>query len=94
MYGRRFIHFVKFIFQHFEMSLKWSGDDGVFRRQVSSFRYKIGDEKYPAANGRYHLYVSHACPWAHRTMIVRKLKGLESCISVSVVHYHMTKDGW
>ena len=45
-------------------------------------------------DGRYHLYVLHACPWAHRTLIFRKLKQLEDHISVSVVHPDMLTDGW
>lgn len=44
--------------------------------------------------GRYHLYVSYACPWAHRTLIVRKLKGLEEFMDVSVVHPHLLEGGW
>ncbi|KAJ3262058.1 S-glutathionyl-(chloro)hydroquinone reductase [Boothiomyces macroporosus] len=75
--------------------LKWASEDGEFKRQVSSFRniIKKGSQYPPAAN-RYHLYVSLACPWAHRTLIVRKLKGLESIIGVSVVHYYMGENGW
>lgn len=49
---------------------------------------------FKAEPGRYHLYVSMACPWANRTMIFRSLKGLEDCISVSVVHWHMAENGW
>lgn len=49
---------------------------------------------FKAEPGRYHLYVSLACPWAHRTLILRKLKRLEDVISVSVVHHYMGKDGW
>ena len=49
---------------------------------------------FKAEPGRYHLYVSLACPWAHRTLIFRVLKKLEDVISVSIVHYHMGKDGW
>ena len=49
---------------------------------------------FKAETGRYHLYVSMACPWANRTMIFRSLKGLEDCISVSVVHWHMAENGW
>ena len=49
---------------------------------------------FKAESGRYHLYVSLACPWAHRTLIFRKLKGLEDFISVSVVHWLMGADGW
>jgi putative glutathione S-transferase len=53
-----------------------------------------GDGGFAAEPGRYHLYVSHACPWAHRTMIVRALKGLEPHIDVSVVSPDMLEDGW
>ena len=49
---------------------------------------------FKAEPGRYHLYVSYACPWAHRTLILRKLKKLEDIISVSVVHHFMGDDGW
>ncbi|KAI8628256.1 ubiquitin-activating enzyme E1 1 [Xylariaceae sp. FL1651] len=91
---------------------------GEFKRQASSFRDWISDEpgaKYAPEKGRYHLYVSYACPWqwmmeegterkpnanvtgsaqAHRTLIARKLKGLEDFISFSVVHWHMGQKGW
>jgi putative glutathione S-transferase len=53
-----------------------------------------GDGGFAAEAGRYHLYVSLACPWAHRTVIFRKLKGLEKVISLSVVSPDMLKDGW
>ncbi|KAF3903003.1 hypothetical protein ABW20_dc0107751 [Dactylellina cionopaga] len=75
----------------------WASGDGEFRRQVSSFRESISsapDAKFAAEKGRYHLYVSYACPWATRTLIVRKLKGLEDLISFSVVHWHLTEKGW
>ncbi|WP_300527237.1 glutathione S-transferase family protein [Maricaulis sp.] len=49
---------------------------------------------FKAEPGRYHLYISYACPWAHRTMIYRALKGLESMITVSVVHWYMAENGW
>ncbi len=49
---------------------------------------------FKAEPGRYHLYVSMACPWANRTLIFRSLKGLEDCISISVVHWHMADNGW
>jgi glutathionyl-hydroquinone reductase len=64
---------------------------------VSSFRNWISTEpgaKFPAEKGRYHLYVSYACPWAHRTLLVRALKGLEDYISYSVVHWHLGTNGW
>lgn len=53
-----------------------------------------GDGGFKAAVGRYHLYVSLACPWAHRTLILRELKGLTSMIDVSVVHWYMAENGW
>jgi putative glutathione S-transferase len=53
-----------------------------------------GDGGFKAESGRYHLYVSYACPWAHRTLIFRVLKGLEDHISVNVVHPLMLGDGW
>jgi glutathionyl-hydroquinone reductase len=70
---------------------------GEFKRQTSAFRDSISNEpdaKFPAEKGRYHLYVSYACPWAHRTLIARKLKGLEDFISYSVVHWHLGEKGW
>jgi putative glutathione S-transferase len=53
-----------------------------------------GEGGFRAESGRYHLYVSYACPWAHRTLIFRALKGLEDHIGVSVVHPLMLADGW
>jgi putative glutathione S-transferase len=76
---------------------KFHGDDGRFHRKPTTFRAWIqADAKaaHPVAPDRYHLYVSYACPWAHRTLIARKLKKLETAISVSVVHYFMGDDGW
>ncbi|KAI5919791.1 glutathione S-transferase Gst3 [Camillea tinctor] len=70
---------------------------GEFKRPESSFRNWISKEpgaQFPPEKGRYHLYVSYACPWAHRTLIARKLKGLEDFISFSVVHWHMGEKGW
>ncbi|KAI0717001.1 glutathione S-transferase [Earliella scabrosa] len=69
--------------------------DGTFKRKASSFRRFIekGGEFEPE-KGRYHLYVSYACPWATRTLIVRKLKGLEDFIDVSVVSPRMGQHGW
>ncbi|AMO22053.1 glutathione S-transferase family protein [Ramlibacter solisilvae] len=69
---------------------------GEFVRTASAFRHWItadGSSGYPAQAGRYHLYVSLACPWAHRTLIARVLKGLEDLVSVSVVEPVMTQ-GW
>lgn len=53
-----------------------------------------GEGDFKAEAGRYHLYVSYACPWAHRTLVFRRLKKLTEAIGVSVVHPHMLKDGW
>ena len=68
---------------------------GAFQRQESKFRDWIAPGgRFPAEAGRYRLYVSLACPWAHRTLIFRTLKGLEDAIPVSVVHWHMGEQGW
>ncbi len=76
---------------------------GAFQRTTTQFRRWItpdgtpgpdGQDALPAEAGRYHLYVSLACPWAHRTLIARKLKRLEDAISLSVVDWHMGEHGW
>jgi putative glutathione S-transferase len=76
---------------------------GHFVRKAPQFRSWVsadgaagpsGDSGFKAEPGRYHLYVSLACPWAHRTLIFRALKGLEQMISISVVHWYMAEDGW
>lgn len=70
---------------------------GEFKRQSSAFRNWISKEpnaEFPAEKGRYHLYVSYACPWAHRALIVRKLKGLEEFIPYTSVHWHMGEKSW
>jgi putative glutathione S-transferase len=79
---------------------KWYDTDstgGKFERSAAQFRNWIeadASARFPAESGRYHLYVSYACPWAHRTLIFRKLKQLEDHISVSVVHPLMLENGW
>ncbi len=85
---------------------KWydtSKTGGRFQRSKSQFRDFVTKDGTPAEGrergfkaepGRYHLYVSLACPWAHRTLIFRKLKKLEDVISVSVVHHFMDENGW
>lgn len=76
---------------------------GRFERKDSSFRNWVTSDGaagpssasgFKAEAGRYHLYVSLACPWAHRALIMRVLKGLEDTISISVVHWLMLEDGW
>jgi putative glutathione S-transferase len=69
-------------------------EDGAFRRQDSVFRNQIGSPEFPAEAGRYHLYVSWACPWAHRTVIGRRLKGLEDTIGMSFVDPVRDERGW
>jgi glutathionyl-hydroquinone reductase len=87
----------------------WSGrhqpssNNGRFLRTETQFRNWVtadgsagptGEAGFAAEPGRYHLYVSLACPWAHRTLIMRRLKGLEQAIGVSVVHWHLGDQGW
>ncbi|MFY0634357.1 MAG: glutathione S-transferase family protein [Vannielia sp.] len=76
---------------------------GKFVRSTSGFRNWVtadgsagpsGEGEFAAESGRYHLYVSLACPWAHRTLIFRALKGLEAHIAVSIVHPDMLENGW
>jgi len=70
---------------------------GDFKRSESSFRSKVtrdGSSGFPAESNRYHLYVSYACPWAHRTLIMRKLKGLEDVISFNVLDWLLGEGGW
>jgi putative glutathione S-transferase len=79
------------------------GTTGRFERQDSLFRNWVtpdgrpgpsGSDGFAASAGRYHLYVSLACPWAHRALIMRALKGLEQVIPVSVTHWLMADQGW
>jgi len=70
---------------------------GRFVRRESQFRNWVtadGASGFAAEPGRYHLYVSLACPWAHRTLIFRRLKRLEDVVPISVVHWHMAENGW
>jgi putative glutathione S-transferase len=80
-----------------------AAQSGRFERQDTAFRNWVtkdgrpgpsGHDGFTAAAGRYHLYVSLACPWAHRTLIMRALKGLEQIIPVSVTHWLMGEQGW
>lgn len=81
----------------------YESKDGTFQREQAQRRHWItadgsagptGDSGFAAESGRYHLYVSLACPWAHRTLIYRNLKGLQDLIDVSVVSYLMLENGW
>lgn len=72
-------------------------EKGRFVRPATRFRDRVstdGSTPYAVAAGRYHLYVSLACPWAHRTLLMRKLKGLENAVSLSVTNPIMGDDGW
>lgn len=85
---------------------KWydtANSGGRFERSEARFRNWVtadgsagpsGEGGFKAEPGRYHLYVSLACPWAHRTLIMRRLKGLEAMIDVSIVHWLMADQGW
>ena len=81
----------------------WTDDSGRVQRPSSVFRHWVtpdgsagptGDAGFAAEAGRYHLYIARACPWAHRTTIVRELKGLQDIVSMSVTHWLMAEDGW
>ncbi len=72
-------------------------DKGAFVRGVTKFRHSISRDpaaEFAAEKGRYHLWVAHNCPWAHRTVITRNIKKLQEVVSVSVAHYHRDEDGW
>lgn len=72
-------------------------DDGEFARQEDAFRDRVnadGSTPYPPTAGRYHLYISLACPWASRTVIVRHLQGLETAIGMTVVDPIRDERGW
>lgn len=78
-----------------------SGDEpgagGSFERPATQFRGRVtadGSTDFPAEPGRYHLYAAWACPWAHRTLLMRRLQGLEQTITLSVVDAFMGDDGW
>ncbi|SEK36729.1 glutathione S-transferase family protein [Haloferax larsenii] len=72
-----------------------NNEDGEFERQTTTFRNWVGeDDRFPVESGRYHLYISRACPWAHRTAMTRALMGLEDVISLSLVEPVRIDDGW
>ena len=91
------------IWQEQEPAGTRSDGAGRFERAAAAFRNWVtpdgrpgptGSDGFSAAPGRYHLYVSLACPWAHRTLIMRALKGLEQMIPVSVTNWLMAEQGW
>ena len=71
---------------------EFAAEDGEFRRQETTFRERI--DPSDVEPGRYHLYVSYACPWAHRTLVTRALLGLEEAITVDVVDPYRESEGW
>jgi putative glutathione S-transferase len=74
-----------------------TGETGQFKRVDSSFRSRVtadGSSGFKAEAGRYHLYVAHGCPWAHRTLIYRALKGLEDIVSVAYSIPGLRTEGW
>jgi glutathionyl-hydroquinone reductase len=74
-----------------------TGGRGQFQRIESRFRERVsadGSSRFPAEGGRYHLYVSHSCPWAHRTLIYRALKKLDGAISVAYALPGLKQQGW
>ncbi|WP_256546449.1 glutathione S-transferase family protein [Halobellus inordinatus] len=74
-----------------------TNEEGEFDRQETTFRDWIQDDpdaEYPAESGRYHVYISRACPWAHRVAMARRLLGLEDDISLSIVEPVRYEDGW
>jgi len=79
-----------------KQSIVTSGEKGEYARLVRTFRDEVSKTSgsFQPESNRYHLYVSYACPWAHRTLIYRELKNLTKHISVSVVHPDMLEDGW
>ncbi|MGM9454613.1 glutathione S-transferase family protein [Legionella bozemanae] len=83
--------------QWYDVWYDTSKTGGAFKREPTQFHSAISNEpntRFAAEKGRYHLYVSLACPWAHRTLIFRKLKKLDNYIDVSIVHPHMLEYGW
>lgn len=82
-----------------EWRTDWYAPDeaGRFVRPRTRFHDRVsasGEGRFPAEAGRYHLYVSYACPWASRTLLIRKLKGLEGAVGVTVADPRMGRDGW
>src|SRR4051812_14574248 len=74
-----------------------TSDSGEFQRQEDAFREWIsadGTTPHPAVAGRYHLYISLACPWASRTLIVRNMKGLQDVIGLTIVDPIRDEKGW
>jgi putative glutathione S-transferase len=82
---------------HTDAEIADRSDSGAFEREETQFRDSIrhkSDARFQPEAGRYHLYVSYACPWAHRTLLTRALMGLEEVIGVDVVAPHRVDQGW
>ena len=69
-------------------------DDGEFERQEQAFHDRLGTDAHPVEAGRYHVYISRACPWAHRVAMTRSLKGLDDAVSLSLVQPERYDEGW
>lgn len=69
-------------------------EQGNYVRPMTQFRHQLGSDEFPLEKNRYHLFISYACPWAHRTLIFRYLKDLQDYISFSAVKPYMGDDGW
>jgi glutathionyl-hydroquinone reductase len=82
-----------------QWTTQWTemNEQGQFQRMPTNFRQWIpadGTGAFPAVSGRYHLYISLGCPWAHRTALLWKLKGLEELVSLSIVDPVISEQGW
>lgn len=69
-------------------------EKGAFVRPKTRFRSRIGGDGFAALAGRYHIYASYACPWAHRALVTRAVRGLQDAVSVTIVDPKMGDDGW
>ncbi|HVY45284.1 MAG TPA: glutathione S-transferase family protein [Minicystis sp.] len=67
---------------------------GAFQRPPTRFRGRVGEGEHPVEPGRYHLYASYACPWAHRTLVTRAVRGLDAAVGLTIVDPKMGEGGW
>ena len=97
IFGRLTVFTVRMTHKGLPSVMDLANESGEYHRKPSTFRDAVsenGSTGFKAEKGRYHLYVSYACPWAHRTLVGRALKGLEGVISFDVVDYLMLDKGW